>query len=181
MRTHKPTTLILLVLFTGLIAAPLQAGSDSDAALSNRVNALEKQVAQLEKLKPTFTAFMPDFSERFHVMHYAGDAGDWQVASHEFAELQRLMSVASTIDQEKGELMKSFLGGPFHEIQEAIEHGKKADFNAALEQTVKNCNACHKAVGSPFIRVSLDVPAGLSMRHPHIFQKSNAEEMQHTH
>ncbi len=33
--------------------------------------------------------------------------------------------------------------------------------------TVTSCNACHAATGSAFIKVALDVPEGMTMRHPH--------------
>ncbi len=45
---------------------------------------------------------MPNFSERFHVMHRAGESGDWAVAAHEFAELKRLTRLSTTIDSEEG-------------------------------------------------------------------------------
>lgn len=175
---------IALALLLLALPATSQADSDSDAeltALKDKVARLEARLAQVEALQPTFTTFMPAFSERFHVLHLAGDKGDWQVASHELAEMQRLMSISDAVDGEKGKLFSSFLGGNLHALEEAIEHGNRDKFDAALKQTVQNCNACHKAVGSPFIQVSLDVPAGLSMRHPHVFNASQVEEMQHTH
>ena len=36
---------------------------------------------------------MPNFAERLHVMHYAGEAEDWAVASHELLGLRHLVGI----------------------------------------------------------------------------------------
>ena len=142
--------------------------------LKAEVRALRKAVASLQALTPTLTTLMPDFAERFHVMHRAGDAGDWAIAAHEVLEMQRLVGVAQQIDTKKGALMEGFMSGDLHRLNDAIEHSDLKSFYVAMNDTVKNCNACHVAVGSPFIRVTLDVDEGLSMRHPHALGKSKA-------
>lgn len=144
------------------------------------LEALRKRVAQLEALKPTLTTIMPDFAERFHVMHYAGDAGDWAVAQHELLEMQRMVQVAGVIDPERGTLMKGFLTKSFNELAAAIEHGNRESFDKVLSQTVENCNACHVAADSAFIRVTLDVAESLTLRHPHAFVRERVPA-QHMH
>lgn len=147
--------------------------------LRNEINALRQRVTALEALKPNFTNFMPDFSERFHVMHRAGDAGDWAVAAHEANELQRLMGVSKYIDAKLGELMPAFMGGNLGKLEEAIEHGNAKSFQSALKDAVTSCNGCHTASGSS-VAVTLDVDQGLDMRHPHALRKSTASK-QHKH
>lgn len=148
-------------------------------SLLAEVQRLRKEVAVLDALKPTFTNFMPNFAERFHVMHFAGDAGDWAVAGHEAAELDRLMDVAEDIDPEKAKLMRSFIGADMEHLDEAIAHGDGAAFDKTLGETVAHCNACHTAVGSPFIKVSLNVLPNMTIRHPHVLTKEKA--MAHHH
>ncbi len=134
----------------------------------------------LQATQPTITGIMPNFAERFHVMHYAGDAGDWTVAGHELQEMQRLIGVAKQIDPKAGALMEGFMTASFRKLKESIDHGKRESFDQALTETVKNCNACHAATGSPFIQVTLEVGESLSLRHPHSFGKSKAP-MEHMH
>lgn len=157
--------------------AALQAKVDQ---LSQQVATLQQKVATLEAIKPTFTEFMPNFSERFHVMHKAGEVGDWAVAAHEAAELERLLGVAKAIDPEKGQLMQAFIGENLHEISESIEHGETQAFLAELAKTVAQCNACHAAVKSPFIQVALADKDLLSYRHSHKLRKS-MPPMEHHH
>lgn len=147
--------------------------------LKREIKALRERVAVLEALKPSFTNFMPNFSERFHVMHRAGDAGDWSVAAHEVDEMQRLTDVSKYIDPELGELMLAFMDGNLGKLKEAIEHGNPKSFQAALKDSVASCNGCHSAAGST-IAVTLNVADNLSMRHPHALRKS-AVPKQHMH
>ncbi|MFQ5755888.1 MAG: hypothetical protein ACE5H7_07295 [Acidiferrobacterales bacterium] len=169
---------LLLALAVVLPFGPVMAGSDSKEiqaltkeirALSAEVADLRKSVALLEALRPNVTVLMPDFSERFHVMHYAGEAGDWTVAAHELQEMQRMVKIITALDPEKGALMKGFMTASFNKLNAAIEHGNSKSFDKALNETVKNCNACHAAVGSEFVQVTLDAQRSLSMRHSHEF------------
>ncbi len=181
---------LLSIAILGL-SGPLMADSDSKEvqALTKQVRSLSDEVARLRKaveslqaVQPTMTTLMPDFAERFHVMHLAGDAGDWAVAAHELLELERLVGVAKHIDQKSGALMEGFMNQSFRSLNAAIEHGDHNSFTRALGETVKNCNACHNAVGSPFIEVSLEVDESLNMRHPHALHKSKKPgEHMHKH
>lgn len=147
--------------------------------LRAEVERLRERVAALEALKPTMTRMMPDFAERFHVMHRAGDAADWAVAAHELAEMMRLVELAPLLDAKAGPLLQAFMSGHLRALKEIIEHGDKPRFDRALDETVASCNACHKARGSE-IRVTLDVPEGLSLRHPHALRKAQVPK-DHAH
>ncbi len=149
---------------------PVVADSDEGRleALEGRIETLLRRVEALEAAR-SFASFMPNFSERFHVMHRAGEAGDWAVASHELAEIQRLSRLSVSINPERGELMEQMMRPSFEALEEAIEHGNETKFQAALVQTVTTCNACHVATGSEFIEVKLDARDSLSIRHPHRF------------
>ncbi len=139
--------------------------------LKKEIMALRQRISALEALKPTFTNFMPNFAERFHVMHRAGEVGDWALAAHEADEMRRLSSISTYIDPRLGALMQAFMDGNLRKLRGAIEHGNLGSFQAALKDTVTGCNACHMAAGST-VAVSLDVDESLSMRHPHTLRKT---------
>jgi len=139
--------------------------TDSDRLVA-RIQALEARILVLES-RFSFASFMPDFAERFHVMHRAGEAGDWAVASHELQEMMRLARLSPSIDNDKGNLMIAMLEPSFEALEHAIEHSNHEKFHKALSQTIDTCNACHTATGSKFVQVELDARGSLSMRHPH--------------
>ena len=163
------------------LSTPLLADSDGVKveALEHQIEALQARIAALEE-RLTFTSFMPDFAERFHVMHRAGEAGDWAVASHELEEMRRLARLSSSIDSNKGKLMQEMMKPSFEALENAIEHGNHKKFAKALSQTTDTCNACHAATGSAFVQVTLDARDSMSLRHPHKFMEQQVPG-DHTH
>jgi len=169
--------IIHVTLFAALLGTPMLASAHHEqdhAVLAKELAALQEKVTALDALKPSFAAFMPAFAERFHVLHFAGDAGDWKVAGHEYAELKSKIEAAVYVDAEKGKLFKAMLTPGFSEIGEAIESGDGKRLDTALKQTITACNACHQAAGSGFLRVTLDTKHVLSLRHSHILSTTEA-------
>lgn len=147
--------------------------------LAQEIRALRSRVATLEALKPQFTNFMPNFAERCHVAHRAGEMGDWAVTAHEVDEMRRLTGISRYIDSELGKLMQGFKEGNLRKLREAIEHGNPNSFQAATKDSLAGCNGCHTATGSK-LPVTLDVDDMLSLRHPHGLRKSRVPS-DHTH
>jgi hypothetical protein len=173
-----PLIFVVVFGFSGAVIADtdskeLQVLTKEIRALKAEVAELRKSVASLQAIRPTLTTLMPDIAERFHVMHYAGEAADWAVAGHELFALKALIDVAKQVDPEKGPMLDGFMTASFNKINAAIEHGDVASFVTALGEAIKSCNACHVAVGSPFIKVTLEGRDAVSLRHAHTLGKSN--------
>ena len=164
-RQIKAAALASLVAF---FSTPVLAHTDNAELepLVHQIEALQARIAVLESFR-TFTSFMPNFAERFHVMHRAGEAGDWAVAGHELQEMKRLTTLSTAIDTDKGTLMQAMMEPSFEALEKAIEHGNQEKFQQALVQTIDTCNACHTATGSGFVQVTLDARDSISLRHPH--------------
>lgn len=162
---------ILIVAIVGsLFMAAASAEQDKNMEqLLERIQAMEERIAILES-RFSFASFMPDFAERFHVMHRATESEDWAVASHELQEMRGMMESSTTIDSEKGNLFKVMMGPVIEEMADAIAHSNSKKMAATLDRAVQACNNCHVATGSPFINVTLDASGTLSIRHPHAFK-----------
>ncbi len=174
------TTLFFIAIFAPLLLTPANAGQDADSSqLLERIQAMEERIAVLES-RFTFTSFMPDFAERFHVMHRAAESNDWAVASHELQEMKNMINSSTTIDESKGLLFQAMMGPVMTKMEGAIGHGDKEKMHALLREAVQTCNSCHVATGSPFIKVTLDASEALSMRHPHEFTVQKTDKM-HKH
>ena len=168
-----------LALIGSLLLSNSFANEDIDShQLLKRIEALETRIVVLES-RFSFTSFMPDFAERFHVMHRAVDSDDWAVAGHQLQEMMGMVESSTTIDLEKGNLFKAMMGPILKEMEGAIGHSKKEKMATLLPKAVQTCNSCHVATGSPFINVTLDATGSLSMRHPHAFKMQMMGK--HTH
>ena len=172
---------VFAVSMLAALSTPLLADGDGakTEALEHQIEMLEARIAALEE-RVTFTSFMPDLAERFHVMHRAGEAGDWAVASHELEEMKRLARLSTSIDSATGNLMQEMMKPNFEALETAIEHGNQKKFEKALSQTTDTCNACHAATGSAFVQVTLDARDSTSLRHPHKFMEQKVSGG-HTH
>jgi len=155
------------------------ADQDSNSKqLMERLEAMEVRMQALES-RFTFSSFMPDFAERFHVMHQATESDDWAVASHELQEMKGMVESSTTIDVEKGNLLKAMMGPIIKDMDNAIAHSNSKKMTTLLANAVQTCNSCHVATGSPFIKVTLDATGSLSMRHPHTFTKQEMGSHMH--
>jgi len=147
------------------------AGQDSDTkALTELIQAMEKRITALES-RVTFASFMPDFAERFHVMHRATQAEDWAVASHELGQMKELVESSTDVDAIQGQLFQAMIGPVLDKMDSAIDSGDKKKMDTLLGEAVQTCNSCHAATGSPAINVRLDATEAMSIRHPHTFTK----------
>ena len=169
---NKQLKAILTASILAALSPPLLADDDGSKfeKLEHQIEGLQARIAALEA-RQTFATFMPDFAERFHVMHRAGESGDWAVASHELAEMKRLTAISPSVDGEKGALMQGMMAPSFEALEDAVEHNSHEKFEKALTQTINTCNSCHTATGSEFIQVTLNAQESLSIRHPHKFME----------
>lgn len=173
--------IVWVLTVSALLFSPIvfsQSNSDIDS-LRKQIEGLQARIASLE-LRQSFATFMPDVAERFHVMHRAGEAGDWAVASHELSEIKRLVELSTDIDAEKGNLMQIMMRSSLDELDSAIDQGSATDFERSLDQSVASCNACHNATDSAFIQVTLDERDALNIRHAHTFMARSAPQ-EHGH
>lgn len=182
-----------LVLFTAILAnystavianedsAKIQILTEQVGVLSAEIEELKAAVELLNAIRPDVTTLMPDIAERMHVMHYAGEAEDWAVASHELEGIKRLIAIMERIDPVKGAMAKGFMLEHFDKIDAAIDHGDQVAFTQSLIKMVSGCNSCHVAAGSPAMKITLNVEDTLSLRHSHDLGKSRGMGGGHKH
>ena len=187
MQTKISMLLISLILLgasaataAGTDANEVQALAKQVSALNDEVERLKKAIVSLQATQPTVTTIMPNIAERFHVMHYAGEAEDWAVASHELMAIQHLLDVIVVVDPAKGAMANGFMSESFEQIDAAIDHENMKAFDKALAGAVEKCNGCHVAAGSPSMKITLNARDSLSMRHSHDLGKSE-KPGEHTH
>ena len=162
-------------------SAKIQALTDQVGVLRTEIDELKVAVKLLNAIRPDVTTLMPDIAERMHVMHYAGEAEDWAVASHELSGIKRLVRVMQQVDPVKGDMANGFMHEPFEKIDAAIDHEDQTAFKKSLGDLVNNCNSCHVAAGSPAMKITLNAADAMSLRHSHDLGKSKGMGGGHMH
>jgi hypothetical protein len=88
---------------------------------------------------------------------FAGEAGNWPLASYEaeeigegFEDLVRLHLEHKGSARPLSELVPEFTAGPMATLQRATKAESKAGFEAAFDGLTAACNGCHAAAAVPF-------------------------------
>jgi hypothetical protein len=91
---------------------------------------------------------------------FAGDAGNWDLASYELKELQEGFDDAvkfhPTHEDSPVALrdeIPRIMDGPLSELRAVVEHKNAPGFGAAYDKLTEACNGCHVATNFGFNRV----------------------------
>jgi hypothetical protein len=88
---------------------------------------------------------------------FAGEAGNWALASYEIDELEegfadavRFHPTHKSAPRPLTELVPQFTAGPIAALRSAVAHRSTAEFAAAHDALTQGCNGCHAAAGFAF-------------------------------
>ncbi len=88
---------------------------------------------------------------------YAGQAGNWPLASYEideleegFADVVRFHPKHKESPRPLTELVPEFTAGPIRALRSAVDHRSQTEFAAAHDALTQGCNGCHVAAGFSF-------------------------------
>jgi hypothetical protein len=98
------------------------------------------------------------FTQLRHLkLWFAGEAGNWPLASYEVEELKegfddvvRLHLEHEGATRSLTELVPEFTTVPLAALQRAIKAGSESEFVAAFDGLTAACNRCHAAAAAPF-------------------------------
>jgi hypothetical protein len=114
--------------------------------------------------QPSTPAFTPGLGEimtltqmRHSKLWFAGEAGNWPLASYELDELHEGMDDAATFHPTHKDaplpipdLIQKIMTEPLRQLEEAIKAQDQARFTQAFDAMTEGCNACHRAANFGF-------------------------------
>ncbi len=117
---------------------------------------------------PAPPAFTPGLGEimtltqmRHSKLWFAGQVGNWSLASYELEELNEGMEDAATFHPTHKDaplpipaLIEKIMKNPIQQVQKAVEARDQAGFAQAFDQLTEGCNACHRATNFGFNTVT---------------------------
>jgi hypothetical protein len=114
--------------------------------------------------QPSTPAYTPGLGEimtltqmRHSKLWFAGEAGNWPLASYELDELHEGMDDAATFHPTHKDsplpipdLIQKIMTEPLRQLEDAIKAKDNVRFAGAFDAVTEGCNACHRAANFGF-------------------------------
>jgi hypothetical protein len=102
---------------------------------------------------PKFAIPMREVGDRFQNMYFAAKAGNWGLAYYMSKYMNGAMNPAKVTKPAEYPLWEGFYKEKFAPVNKAIVAKDFAAFEKEYTAVIKECNACHTAMGYGFIKV----------------------------
>ena len=102
---------------------------------------------------PKFAIPMREVGDRFQNMYFAAKGGNWGLAYYMSKYMNGAMNPAKLTKPDEYPLWNSFYTEKFAPVNKAIMAKDMAAFEKEYAAVIKECNACHTAMGYGFIKV----------------------------
>ena len=102
---------------------------------------------------PKFAIPMREVGDRFQNMYFAAKGGNWGLAFYMSKYMNGAMNPAKVTKPNEYPLWSSFYTEKFAPVNKAIMAKDIAAFEKEYTAVIKECNACHEAMGYGFIKV----------------------------
>jgi len=140
-------------------ASPPPAAS---AAAADEIAALKADIEVLKGKAPSASVAMADVGFHFSSLWFAGQAGNWPLATYYYNEgrnhvrwLIRINPMPKGPDGMPVDVQSIFDAidtTTFAELKAVIDKKDRKQFETAYRNVLESCYQCHKAVGRPYLR-----------------------------
>jgi hypothetical protein len=121
------------------------------------VSACRKAPAGAAAFTPGLGEIMTLTQMRHSKLWFAGQAGNWQLASYELDELNEGMEDAARFHPTHKDsplpipaLIEKIMKDPIQQVEKAVGARDQSAFMQAFDQLTEACNACHRATNFGF-------------------------------
>ncbi len=106
---------------------------------------------QLAEMQPGMARLMVEISDRYWVLYYAAQGGNWDLARHEFSELRKTMQLAGVVRPKYAEPLAGFIAEKLKPVEDAIRAKDWKAFEIAYRETADAANEMHREFGYAYI------------------------------
>jgi hypothetical protein len=157
----KPGLLMLASWLLPCVAAAAAPVVPSDAGDRAEIQALRQQIEELRK-----SAYHPELGEQMLILQirharlwFAGEAGNWNLATFEVQELQEAFDAvvlhnpddANLQPERLADVLPAMTRGPVAELRKAVDSKSKAAFEKAYDGLSAACTGCHHVAGNDML------------------------------
>ena len=110
---------------------------------------------QIAEMQPGMARLMVEISDRYWILYYAAQAGNWELARHEFGEVRKTMQVAAQVRPKYREPLEQFEAEYLRPLNEALHTGDWHGFDGAYRRAIDGANENHREFGYAYIEWQL--------------------------
>jgi hypothetical protein len=136
-------------------AAPADSGDRAE------IQALRQQLDELKK-----SAYHPELGEQMLILQirharlwFAGEAGNWNLATFQVQELQEAFDAvveqnpddANLQPERLADVLPAMTRGPIADLRKAVDAKSKVAFEKAFDGLSAACTACHRVAGNEML------------------------------
>jgi hypothetical protein len=139
---------------------------------TNDIDGLKDEILRLKKTmemqKPGLGEIMSNIQWHHEKLYFSGQAGNWDLASYEFNEIEEDLGRGTELYEHIKEVtaplptLKHLTDSSLKEIQQAIVKKNQADFMKGFNGLTISCNQCHQATNHGFIVIQLPKASAFS-------------------
>jgi hypothetical protein len=164
-------TALVLIMIVGALGfeacqqAPAAAPAATATAESKEIAALKADIEMLKGKAPSASVAMADVGFHWSNLWFAGQAGNWPLATFYFNEARnhirwmvRINPTPKGPDGMPVDLKGIFDGldtSTFADVKAAIDKKDGKQFETTYRSALESCYSCHKAVGRPYLRPAI--------------------------
>lgn len=110
---------------------------------------------QLVELQPGLGRLMPEISDHYWLLYYAGTGGNWRLAQHCVGQIRSRFRIGTITRPQMKPLLEEFQQQYLGPIEAAVRAGNREAFEQAFQAGIQGLNAKHAEAGHPEIRWQL--------------------------
>lgn len=131
------------------------SGDGSESDQSDRTNQPNPAQTALE-LPAIMTSLQMDAAK----LYFAGKSGNWPLAQYEASKIEAGLAAVPSVRRREngvplGAVIQSFENSQWAALKTTLAEQNKTAFEGAYTNMVFICNACHQAIGRPFIHITV--------------------------
>jgi cytochrome c553 len=160
---RKSAFSIFVALLLPCLACVTVASAASPAATGDRaeIQALRQQLDELKKsaYRPELGGQMLILQIRHARLWFAGEAGNWNLATYEVQELKEALDAVAEHNPDDANLqplrladvLPAMTRGPIADLRNAVDAKNKAAFEKAFDGLSAACTGCHHVAGNDML------------------------------
>jgi hypothetical protein len=111
----------------------------------------ELTLDQIASMQPGLNRLMPEIGERYWILYYAAQGGNWALAHYQLRSVRLLFKIGAQTRPNMASYLEAFDAGHLGALERAIEAKDWAAFDKAYQDSIVGLNNLHAATHHGYI------------------------------